>query len=397
MAGCLTPRGQHFITSRGGPLLGIEALALQGIPIDRLLLSNDSQRDLHDLAGNAMSSTVVGAAILSALIIGHQALIPGSSCEMSPRVSPVAGTPDRSELFAILDSPAQSDHSDGSPIVLSPGPANDDQDMLAPPLDMLHLNILSTAEVKEIGRRSSRLCLCEGQTLSKQTGILRCRKCGHTACRSCAGNPTHVYEAVSRLELLARIPPVHFERELKTRLPMRLELQGLDVGALTRLREVVMAESQQEDTARAWDKFTDAFEMAVGNELRFRGIKREQSWTITYEGSHSILELTCWATRVEWSLYVLPSKDEPSNSPLRQILMRPVASMVPTSEALLEGIWHIHSPISSPFKIDVRGQGKKLGSLTSRAGLQHPDFRNSTVWSHLRVSVSENVAADIVL
>jgi len=49
------------------------ALSLQGIPIEKLLLTRESQRQLQDLAGNAMTSTVVGAALMSALIVTHQA------------------------------------------------------------------------------------------------------------------------------------------------------------------------------------------------------------------------------------------------------------------------------------------------------------------------------------
>ncbi|KAA8650448.1 putative SNF2 family helicase [Aspergillus tanneri] len=72
IVGCITPCGLPYITTRGGPLCGIESLALQGLPLDRLLLTRESQRELQDLAGNAMSSTVVGVAILSALIVGYK-------------------------------------------------------------------------------------------------------------------------------------------------------------------------------------------------------------------------------------------------------------------------------------------------------------------------------------
>ena len=35
ITGCITPTGQPFITTRGGPLLGLEALAMQGLPIEQ--------------------------------------------------------------------------------------------------------------------------------------------------------------------------------------------------------------------------------------------------------------------------------------------------------------------------------------------------------------------------
>ena len=78
---CLTPAGLPYVTNRGGPVLGLEALSMQGLPIDELLLTRESEDNLRDLAGNAMSSTVVGACIVSALIVGLSHLEPGSGVE----------------------------------------------------------------------------------------------------------------------------------------------------------------------------------------------------------------------------------------------------------------------------------------------------------------------------
>lgn len=75
---CLTPQGLPYVSNRGGPLLGLEALSMQGLPIDELLLTRESEDNLRDLAGNAMSSTVVGASMISALIVGVNALEQGS-------------------------------------------------------------------------------------------------------------------------------------------------------------------------------------------------------------------------------------------------------------------------------------------------------------------------------
>jgi hypothetical protein len=66
---CLTPSMVPFVTNRGGPLIGLEALSLQGIPVDDLLLTRESEDNMADLAGNAMTTTVVGTAILAALCL----------------------------------------------------------------------------------------------------------------------------------------------------------------------------------------------------------------------------------------------------------------------------------------------------------------------------------------
>lgn len=57
---CLTPSGVNYVPRRGGPLVGEELLLLQGIPADDLLLTRESDKMLKDLAGNAMTTTVVG-------------------------------------------------------------------------------------------------------------------------------------------------------------------------------------------------------------------------------------------------------------------------------------------------------------------------------------------------
>ena len=67
IAGCITPGGDFFIPHKGRPLLGCEKLLLQGLPYFRLLLGNESEVQLGDLAGNAMSLTVVSACMLGAI------------------------------------------------------------------------------------------------------------------------------------------------------------------------------------------------------------------------------------------------------------------------------------------------------------------------------------------
>ena len=58
-------------------MVGIEALSMQGLPVDKLLLTRETEDQLADLAGNAMSTTVVGACMLAALVIGKKLLKEG--------------------------------------------------------------------------------------------------------------------------------------------------------------------------------------------------------------------------------------------------------------------------------------------------------------------------------
>ncbi|OJD11036.1 hypothetical protein AJ78_08115 [Emergomyces pasteurianus Ep9510] len=364
ITGCLTPRGQHFVTSRGGPLLGIEALALQGIPIDKLLLSNDTQRDLNDLAGNAMSSTVVGAAIMSALIIGYQALSRDGAFRQNSK---------KEENFMLQMPAAHNEVTDMVPLRLEDDPG------------------LPPDVILEIGKRSARMCICEGQVLTKRTDMLICLKCGLTACKSCGCNPAHVYSRIPRDVLNERICPLDFETQLKRKLPMRLRVNGLSLDMYRTLQE----DNMSVDVLAAWKDFCKVLLPALGDELRFQGVTRQRFWTIAYAGSLSVLKLVSSSTRLQWFLYLTAPKKEPSNSPLRQILLCPIASMIPYGENILNGIWHIKSPVSSYFDIAVSGSGDLVPTIGSRAGLKHSHFTNAIVWNQISISTTDAVAENL--
>ncbi|KAJ3033916.1 hypothetical protein HDV00_005656 [Rhizophlyctis rosea] len=53
------------------------------LPINELILTRESQDNLADLAGNAMTSTVVGTCMISALILANKLLTPGSASAKS--------------------------------------------------------------------------------------------------------------------------------------------------------------------------------------------------------------------------------------------------------------------------------------------------------------------------
>ncbi|EFQ99013.1 DNA repair protein rad8 [Nannizzia gypsea CBS 118893] len=367
VAGCLTPRGQHFITSRGGPLLGIEALALQGIPIDRLLIGNDGQRDLHDLAGNAMTSTVVGAAIITALTLGYQAL------------------PLSTAHYDDSDSEAVAQH-------YSIAPCHTMVPLLAKTTGE---NDISVGELYQLGIRTARLCYCDGQTGTRSDIILACRHCGHTACSKCGKNPTHSYRCVEPDELEQRLPPVEFQTQVKTRLPMRLQVSGLNVDVFQGFREAA-APSHIND---AWDTFIDTIRHSLSDVLKFQGVVRQNGWIIAYEGEKLFLKLSCTSLGLQWLLYAIPQKIEPSNSPLRQMLSRPIAKMTPKATSLLEGTWLVGSPVSSQFDLLITGGGQLVDSLPARSGLQHPNFRNLKTWSILHIDAKDedmkNLETDI--
>lgn len=68
IAPCVTPKHEWIVSSQKRPLTGAEALALQGITVPKKALSQFDCGQLRDLAGNAMSTTVVASVFLATLL-----------------------------------------------------------------------------------------------------------------------------------------------------------------------------------------------------------------------------------------------------------------------------------------------------------------------------------------
>ncbi|PWY93181.1 hypothetical protein BO94DRAFT_573354 [Aspergillus sclerotioniger CBS 115572] len=240
IAGCITPCGMPYLTTRGGPLCGLESLALQGLPLDRLLLTRESQRELQDLAGNAMSSTVVGAAVLAALITGCRVLEKG----------------DR--------QPVQNDQVPRSNSIRG----KCEHKMIARDIHLSDAAHLDAMELQVQAASSTRYCVCERQTAIRAS-ILRCTLCQHTACSECGGNPAHAYE---RWNGLKRTKPLEFVSRLRRGLPARLVVSGLSRDDYTGLIEGISGNFSSQNA----QEFLEAVALAVGIEMRLLDIKRSE-------------------------------------------------------------------------------------------------------------------------
>ena len=353
ITGCLTPTGIPFVTCRGGPLIGLEALALQGLPIDRLLLTRESQNQLRDLAGNAMTSTVVGAAMIAALIVGYPTLPRGEGVAMD-----IDSSLDLKDNVREASEPVRQD------LALA--------DFRDTPLDTILLAV----------SRSIRLCLCEGRKMLTQRHLQRCELCGHTTCINCGGNPRHRYSPLGLEETRERMHPAQFEDMLKNALPMTLEFEGLDPKAYETLKDGDGAKVSGSDLAI----LQDALRPAPGAELRFQSMTRAQMWTVHYDSPHLRLELVLESRRAEWRLFAKPARTEPGNSRTRKLLESPLARMRPSGQSLLHGVWQISLPVATSFKVAIKGTGKHVPSWESQLGIQG---MNDEVWSEVRVEVAE--------
>ncbi|PYH96052.1 putative C-5 cytosine-specific DNA methylase [Aspergillus ellipticus CBS 707.79] len=349
IVGCITPAGIPYITTRGGPLCGFESLVLQGLPTDKLLLTRETQRELQDLAGNAMSSTVVGIAILSALIIGHRVLEKG---ERLP--SHNEGAPKRKEITP-----------------------RGEYTMVPSPMQLSGVGEIDVLELKKEAASSARYCVCERQT-GIQTNISRCTLCQHTACSECAGNPAHEYE---RWTDLVRTSPLDFVRKLRRILPARLVLSGFSRESYRALK----TDGSVNCSWDIWKDFLGAISPAISDELRLLDIKRSEIWTALYEGRHSTLHLLIGDFRIEWTLFAKAPSSAPVLSLIREILSKPIARMTPKSKSLWEGEWEVCFPLSSKRTLIFSGVGCQTESYEARCGLQINEFLNSKVWTQIQV------------
>lgn len=355
IAGCLTPKGIPFVTTRGGPVSGTEALSLQGLPLDRMLLTRETQADLMDMAGNAMSSTVVCAFMLAGLIAVH-AILDGNE-EISTR----------------------SDDTEAKPLLVP----NEVYGLVRSNLQIAEAPLIDHSVLKANAASSVLCCSCERQT-GVQDAIFKCTLCGHTACRSCHGNPTHSYLHVSHL---SRQKPSEFIANLKGLVPMKLMLSGMsgmdfDIFKTLYRNEVLL---------NFWNDFIQCVKSAVNDVFRFFDIKRGRKWRVVYNGKHSILFLDIGPESIEWLLYAKPPKSAAMRSIIREVLAKPIARMSPNSGSFVDGNWEVCSPMSTPFSLRISGQGDQVPSFQAMCGIQDPKYANTKVWTRILVEGSSQV------
>jgi hypothetical protein len=139
---------------RGGPMVGLEALSMQGLPIDELLLTRETEDQLADLAGNAMSTTVVGASILAALVAGMKLLKAGDDVESYEEKKGLERVEEEEDAAMDVDQP---------PTLPVEKRIVGEDELIQRPLDLSVTTEKSVHELLEDADKSSRLCECEGR------------------------------------------------------------------------------------------------------------------------------------------------------------------------------------------------------------------------------------------
>lgn len=379
ITGCLTPSGMPFLTSRGGPVTGLEALSLQGLPINELLLTRESDDQLQDLAGNAMSSTVVGICILSALVLAksdleadRQHLDPGISQRLSKQTSR-RGVPVTVTGEEFLSDAAQT-------------------------YDLTKTALIDMPDLLARAARSSQLCICEGETLSKRQ-IYRCTSCDHTACDTCISRPSHTVELFSMASEGHRDAPRIFEDHLKEALPMRMVLNGqnnpFDVVALEAVAAGIDGLSGQTSQWKRWAERVSA--VLEGAEFHFCRLLRRRCWTAEFVAPSARLELVLEQTSPRWQLFVEPEKAEPEGSMLRKLLLQPVARQLLDCHkervTLLEAgtPWEVNLPVRLVTTATITSHGEQIDSWQSSLGLRGA-WMGTKRYSEMRVEIPDRQA-----
>lgn len=363
VAPCFTPTMIPYLTNRGGPLAGAEALGLQGIPVDELNFTRETQDQLADLAGNAMSSTVVGTAMVAAL-------------ELASKMFPDKPAQDTMEIDSSLDDTNSQNEKAVSGV----------EQLHAGTIDLSAAAEQSLSTLVSQAAASARLCYCEGRDDVLERTIKQCVDCGSTVCEKCAGRPEHNHKDLDFLES-PRIRPSEYRRILKEHLPMSLKLHGFDAQLLDDCIDKI---GQQVSLADS--KWKKAVLAAAREPLHFKTDKRQENWVVLYESAYGILELHLNPLRPEWLFFARPEENEAAKSKLRSLLSRPVARLI-CKDAFLGGVWDIAVPTSETFSVTVEGVGQLVPSWEMRLGLEGDDFREKKVWSSLKISHSPEFAS----
>jgi site-specific DNA-cytosine methylase len=336
LVSCITPTGIDFVSNRHTVLTGSQLLLLQGMPTDKLIFTSQSQKERQDLAGNAMTTTVIGASLLSALLAGGPGNMESPSRQESPQPDP---EPERTRL-----------------------PVSVVKYKIAPPKQLLDLKqLLVDAQMSSI------LCNCEGTRKTSKAPIKVCAQCAHTACATCAGNPTHSYD--STIPPSNRIQtPGDFERKWRPHLPPRLVFEKFpDIQNL--IHNIT-------DSAQLQDMDMAAQQFCIGDFKR-----QDNLWKVCYHSEQARLDLLL-ADTVEWRLYVNCPRSEPGSSLLRQNLSKPLARGL-INDSLLAPRWTVHIPEPQTYNITITASQQRTGSWRNRMGL--PDHKNETIPIHLDV------------
>lgn len=349
---CITPTGDVLITNRGRAFTGYESLRLQGIPIDDLSFTIEGNKRLLDLAGNAMTATVVGPSLLAALIVAGEKL---TKSRPTVQLSPAKDAAQQS--LGIRSTATTTSHV-----------------TLGTQKTFNFSNMILDAD------RSASYCRCEGPYITSRAPVLRCEVCDHTTCQKCSG-PKHSY-GPNALGADERMDAIEFENKWRHHFPPILRVFGTpDVKSL--------CEAQGSQLGNIGDAIQDHITNAFNEPVNFQGFRRGPCWTATYQSSTVTLMLLI-REAPEWQLSLKPHPALPGNSQVRRILEWPIArAKVSDSLHTIDSTWEWRIPMQQVFDFKVTALGESLPSWRARGGLL--EAAGETVPSGFEITAPEGL------
>ncbi|PHH50805.1 hypothetical protein CFIMG_007330RA00001 [Ceratocystis fimbriata CBS 114723] len=293
---CLTPKGNPFVTNQGRPLLGIEALSLQGIDIDRVVPSIETQMQLQDLAGNAMTTTVVGAALLSAIIS-----IEGLWQKCFSR-------PARHYVNTLLDET----RNERTPVIYQDSNITDLATTTQRRPDQL--DSMSPEHLMTLFEDCRSYCPCESASVRRRSpSLLQCATCREIRCKSCAGNPRHHMfpKSTIKFEIREKHVAIELVRRLANHAFVLCDEDSLP-GDLSVVTEPYLAIPSLEDMALdgvSWDPDLERVMALCRSKVRliFEKVHVGQVLTIFYQSVDVYLHVVIEGKTIRWLVFVKAS------------------------------------------------------------------------------------------
>lgn len=227
--GCLTPCAIPVLALEARPVTGSESLKLQGLPIENFDMSIETQEQLQDLAGNAMSTTVVGATILASLQCVAKT---ARDLELD-----WLETMFHRGMFKAMRVMSNTFQSKGT---------NLDHGLREELWELkLFVHLLprrNVREILELGQQTRRRCYCYHTLAYSSLELYECTVCNTSLCKSCKGNPEHhLVKSPQSLEQLKSLPFSKAEHAIRQYFPSVLPfIEGVDSASVVKLKQALL-------------------------------------------------------------------------------------------------------------------------------------------------------------
>jgi site-specific DNA-cytosine methylase len=412
IVGCLTGTGLLYDTYRGGVISGDEALKLQGIPVDDLVLDNLSNKTKVNLAGNAMTSTVVGTALICAIMAG----VDGENTIFHQPA-------DRTLCSEYKYSKDQTEAAVQDPKALG----------LTESDTPLWTNIpVSVDNLAQAAWESRQLCACEGLSGEQPIETITiCKECGHTVCATCRGQPYHHYEGMKDHCNYHRANPREFISYLEHNLPRSLIIENSEgfqhffdkhnpfpdnsskhgkawPGHGSMATDISKQMGIDQDLVALRQSYRQTVINSISKPFHYRGIKRDTSWKVEFSSSvgRLVLIIQPIARRpcelpppadagkkgmdCQWLLYATCDSEVALGSRLREVFAEPVARLKPKVD-LFSGQWEVREERGDSATAVIVGSdsGEALESQT-RSGIQMKGLKSLKVFNTLQVTITSD-------